>query len=293
MKKLAAAALTLTMALAMSTPVHATIITDVTRLNDSTQIYATYEEGVTTTDTVYNVDVEWGSLEYTYHPAATETWNPNTLKYEISTGKPYWDCEKDANKIKVVNNSNTEITAKLIYVAGNNSGVSGSFDKAQIGLKSAEGTAREDSPNDAAYLSLSGALTETATELTTVGNVNVTISDFIGENSNYKWDGNGGISWGILQTTMVDKVYTVQKTYDSGSTYSSSLFYIYNKDDRSERYGIKDGTITKDGVYALKKIASDSYGNYGFSLPLKASKTIRLTFDLRDENNPTLTVKTL
>ena len=92
---------------------------------------------------------------------------------------------------------------------------------------------------------------------------------------------------------MVDKVYTVQKTYDSGSTYSSSLFYIYNKDDRSERYGIKDGTITKDGVYALKKIASDSYGNYGFSLPLKASKTIRLTFDLRDENNPTLTVKTL
>lgn len=70
MKKLAAAALTLTMALAMSTPVHATIITDVTRLNDSTQIYATYEEGVTTTDTVYNVDVEWGNLEYTYHPNA-------------------------------------------------------------------------------------------------------------------------------------------------------------------------------------------------------------------------------
>lgn len=291
MKKLAAAALTITMALSMSTPAYATEINGVT--NGSQDIKVTYETGTMTTDTVYSVDVEWGSLEYTYHPAATETWNPNTLKYEISTGKPYWDCEKDANKIKVVNNSNTEITAKLTYVAGNNSGVSGSFDKAQIGLKSAEGTAREDSPNDAAYLSLSGALTETATELTTVGNVNVTISDFIGENSNYKWDGNGGISWGILQTTMVDKVYTVQKTYDSGSTYYSSLFYIYNKDDRSERYGIKDGTITKDGVYALKKIASDSSGNYGFSLPLKASKTIRLTFDLRDENNLTLTVKTL
>ena len=115
MKKLAAAALTLTMALAMSTPVHATIITDVTRLNDSTQIYATYEEGVTTTDTVYNVDVEWGNLEYTYHPNAEKVWSPYDLKYVIYEHTPFWTCEDGADQIKVTNHSNAAISAKLEY----------------------------------------------------------------------------------------------------------------------------------------------------------------------------------
>ena len=111
MKKLAAAALTLTMALAMSTPVHATIITDVTHLNDSTQIYATYEEGVTTTDTVYNVDVEWGNLEYTYHPNAEKVWSPYDLKYVIYEHTPFRTSEDGADQIKVTNHSNAEISA--------------------------------------------------------------------------------------------------------------------------------------------------------------------------------------
>lgn len=178
MKKLAAAALTLTMALAMSTPVHATIITDVTRLNDSTQIYATYEEGVTTTDTVYNVDVEWGNLEYTYHPNAEKVWSPYDLKYVIYEHTPFWTCEDGADQIKVTNHSNAAISAKLEYEQ-TNADVTGSFDQSKINLKSADGTTVDEAPTGTATLTLGGKMAEDAESV--LGNVKVTIGDFEGE----------------------------------------------------------------------------------------------------------------
>lgn len=178
MKKLAAAALTLTMALAMSTPVHATIITDVTRLNDSTQIYATYEEGVTTTDTVYNVDVEWGNLEYTYHPNAEKVWSPYDLKYVIYEHTPFWTCEDGADQIKVTNHSNAAISAKLEYEQ-TNAEVTGSFDQSKINLKSADGTTVDEAPTGTATLTLGGKMAEDAESV--LGNVKVTIGDFEGE----------------------------------------------------------------------------------------------------------------
>lgn len=178
MKKLAAAALTLTMALAMSTPVHATIITDVTRLNDSTQIYATYEEGVTTTDTVYNVDVEWGNLEYTYHPNAEKVWSPYDLKYVIYEHTPFWTCEDGADQIKVTNHSNAAISAKLEYTQ-TNADVTGSFDQSKINLKSADGTTVDEAPTGTATLTLGGKMAEDAESV--LGNVKVTIGDFEGE----------------------------------------------------------------------------------------------------------------
>lgn len=178
MKKLAAAALTLTMALAMSTPVHATIITDVTRLNDSTQIYATYEEGVTTTDTVYNVDVEWGNLEYTYHPNAEKVWSPYDLKYVIYEHTPFWTCEDGADQIKVTNHSNAAISAKLEYTQ-TNADVTGSFDQSKINLKSADGTTVDEAPTGTATLTLGGKMAEDAESV--LGNVKVAIGDFEGE----------------------------------------------------------------------------------------------------------------
>lgn len=178
MKKLAAAALTLTMALAMSTPVHATIITDVTRLNDFTQIYATYEEGVTTTDTVYNVDVEWGNLEYTYYPNAEKVWSPYDLKYVIYEHTPFWTCKDGADQIKVTNHSNAAISAKLEYTQ-TNADVTGSFDQSKINLKSADGTTVDEAPTGTATLSLSGSMAEDDNKV--LGNVKVTIGAFEGE----------------------------------------------------------------------------------------------------------------
>ncbi len=99
MKKLAAAALTITMALSMSTPAYATEIGGLT--NDSADIKATYEAGTTTKDTVYSIDIEWGSLEYTYSPNVKKVWDPDELIYkEIDTDGPSWTCSMGQIRLK-------------------------------------------------------------------------------------------------------------------------------------------------------------------------------------------------
>ena len=77
--------------------------------------------------------------------------------------------------------------------------------------------------------------------------------------------------------------------------YLASIFYIYNKGNSQEKYVIKDGDIKAEGTYSLQKVTSGN-GSYGVSLPSTMAlngKTIRLTVDLRDEKNPTLTVKVI
>lgn len=286
MKKMIAATLALTLSMSMGNLVYA--------VEDKTaDIKATYQAGKESTDTVYSVDVNWGSLEYTYSSGVTKSWDPTTLKYKETSGTSSWTCQEGADQITVTNNSNADITASLAY-AGTESNITGTFSKSKIGLKSAEGTNVGESPSETTTLSLKGALSDTTALKKEIGNVTVTISDYVGTSSNYKWDGNGNISWGFLKTTLTDGVYTVEKEC-TNNNYSASLFCIYNREDSQERYVINDGTIKAEGTYSLKKVTS-GYGSYGVSLPSTMAlngKTIRLTVDLRDENNPTLTVKVI
>lgn len=287
MKKIIAATLALTLSMSMGNFVYAA-------KDESADIKATYQAGKENTDTVYSVDVKWGSLEYTYSSGVTKSWDPTTLKYKETSGTSSWTCQKGADQITVTNNSNADITASLAY-AETGSNITGTFTNSKIGLKSAEGTKVGESPSETTTLSLKGALSNTTAEKQEIGNVTVTISDYVSTTySNYKWDGNGSISWGFLKTTLTDGVYTVEKECP-GNNYSASLFCIYNSEDSQERYVINDGDIKAEGIYSLKKVTS-GYGSYGVSLPSTMAlngKTIRLTVDLRDENNPTLTVKVI
>lgn len=286
MKKIIAATLALTLSMSMGNFVYAAE-------DSSAEIKATYQAGEKNTDTVYSVDVEWGSLEYTYSSGVKRSWDPTTLKYKETSGTSSWTCLDGADQITVTNNSNADITASLAY-AGTESNITGTFSNSKIGLKSAEGTNAEEGPSGTTTLSLNGALSDTTAQKKEIGNVTVTISDYIGKSSNYKWDGNGNISWGYLNTTLTDGVYTVEKKC-TRNNYSASIFYICNSGNRQERYVIKDGTITAEGTYALQKVDSGN-GSNGISLPSSMAlngKTIRLTVDLRDGNNPTLTVKVI
>ena len=286
MKKIIAATLALTLSMSMGNFVYAAE-------DSSADIKATYQAGKENTDTVYSVDVKWGSLEYTYSSGVTKSWDPTTLKYKETSGTSSWTCQDGADQITVTNNSNADITASLAY-AGTESNITGTFSNSKIGLKSAEGTNAEEGPSGTTTLSLNGALSDTTAEKQEIGNVTVTISDYIGTSSNYKWDGNGNISWGYLYTTLTDGVYTVEKKCTQNN-YSASIFYIYNKGNSQEKYVIKDETIRAEGTYALQKVNSGN-GNYGVSLPSSMAlngKTIRLTVDLRDAANPTLTVKVI
>ena len=286
MKKMIAATLALTLSMSMGNLVYAVE-------DKSADIKATYQAGKENTDTVYSVDVKWGSLEYTYSSGVTKSWDPTTLKYKETSGTSSWTCQEGADQITVTNNSNADITASLAN-GKTDSNITGTFTNSKIGLKSAEGTNVGESPSETTTLSLKGALSDTAAEKKEIGKVTVTISDYVGTLSNYMWDGNGSISWGFLNTTLTDGVYTVEKEC-TADNYSASVFYIYNRENRQEQYVIKDGTIKTEGTYSLKKVNSED-GSYGVSLPSTMAlkgKTIRLTVDLRDENNPTLTVKVI
>lgn len=283
MKKIIAATLALTLSMSMGNLVYAVE-------DKSANIKATYQAGKENTDTVYSVDVKWGNLEYTYSSGVTKSWNPTTLTYEETSGTSSWTCQEGADQITVTNNSNADIKASLAY-AGTESNITGTFSNSKIGLKSAEGTSVEESPSETTTLSLKGALSDTTAQKKEIGNVTVTISDYVGTPSNYKWDGNGSILWGFLNTTLTDGVYTVEKEC-TANNYSADIFYIYNKVNPQEKYVIKDGTIKTEGTYSLQKVNSEK-GSYGVSLPSTNGKTIRLTVDLRDENNPTLTVKVI
>ena len=286
-KKIIAATLALTLSMSMGNFVYAAE-------DSSAEIKATYQAGKENTDTVYSVDVKWGSQEYTYSSGVKKNWDPTTLKYKETSGTSSWTCQDGADQITVTNNSNADITASLAYDK-TDSNITGTFTNSKIGLKSAEGTNVGESPSETTTLSLKGALSDTTAENKKIGNVTVTISDYVGTRSDYKWNGNGGIlNWGYLDTTLTDGVYTVQKKSPQDA-YWAGIFCIYNTRNEQERYVIKDGTITAEGTYALQKVNSGN-GNYGVSLPSSMAlngKTIRLTVDLRDDNNPTLTVKVI
>ena len=223
MKKIIAATLALTLSMSMGNLVYAVE-------DKSAEIKATYQAGKENTDTVYSVDVKWGSLEYTYSSSVTKSWDPTTLKYKETSGTSSWTCQDGADQITVTNNSNADITASLAYDKID-SNITGTFTNSKIGLKSAEGTNVGESPSETTTLSLKGALSDTTAAKEEIGNVTVTISDYIGKSSNYKWDGNGNISWGYLNTTLTDGVYTVEKNCTQNN-YSAGIFYIYNTGNR-------------------------------------------------------------
>lgn len=68
-------------------------------------------------DTVYQVDITWGSMEFTYIDGGKGTWNPITHSYE-GQSQGTWSCEDGANVITVSNSSNAAVEVGLSYTAG-------------------------------------------------------------------------------------------------------------------------------------------------------------------------------
>ncbi|MDO4333940.1 MAG: hypothetical protein Q4C58_14830 [Eubacteriales bacterium] len=200
MKKIVAA--TLVFVLSAGNMVYASAA-EPTPGNNTAEILATYNEEEPDPAIVYSVDVEWGSLEYTYDSGKTLTWDPETLKYVETAGTSTWSCEENADKISITNNSNTAITATLSYEQTDSS-ISGSFDQAKISLRTAEGTEADNGPSGTATLSLSGALSDTVTTKTEIGKVTVTIGEFQGEVADTSVISG---TYNIFYTTSEDNVY--------------------------------------------------------------------------------------
>ena len=71
--------------------------------------------------TVFNVDITWGSLSYSYSDG---TWNPSTHEYEGSG----WTCAENSNAVTVANNGDDSVQIGFTYTAKSDySEISGSF----------------------------------------------------------------------------------------------------------------------------------------------------------------------
>ena len=126
--------------------------------------------------TVYSVDITWGDMAFTY-TAEAGTWDPATHKTTDAEGG-VWTVDKDGgNTITVTNHSNTDVTAAFSYAPAEGfTGISGSFDKESLALKTAVGTEVANAPSGTAALTLDGALGSDTTANTTIGTITVTLN---------------------------------------------------------------------------------------------------------------------
>lgn len=178
MKKIVALALTLVLSFSTGITAFAASITP-DKGSGTASITATYKQA-SPGDTVYSVDVQWGSMNFAYSTGGKKVWDAVNHIFKIENGTSEWICDKNADKITVTNNSNTEIIARFSYEPIEEyKKIGGSFDKQEITLASAVGTSKEASPTDSTTLELNGALSEDASELVQIGSVKVTINDLI------------------------------------------------------------------------------------------------------------------
>lgn len=175
-KKLTAVAMTGMMVLGMGTSVcAASPITDIggTDTNDVKATYATKGQAAT----VYSVDIEWGSMQYTYTIDSEGTWNPDTHQFDGKSEEGSWSCSDGANEVKVTNHSNAAVKAAFNYEAESGyESIDGSFNNQETTLRTAEGTKVSEAPNDTATLSLRGALNKNVPTATTIGTATVTLN---------------------------------------------------------------------------------------------------------------------
>lgn len=176
MKKLFSLILALTLLLSLGT-VAAFAANPITAANgsDSKEVKGSYQAG-DVSDTVYSVDVSWGSMEFTYTGASEGTWNPATHQYDGAAAGGWAVNAAGGNKITVTNHSNAAVTATLSYAAeAAYSGITGSFDTDTLTLASAEGTAIANAPTGSANLTLAGELASSVTASTKLGTVTVSL----------------------------------------------------------------------------------------------------------------------
>ena len=144
----------------------------------SHDVTATYVDGSSggAGGAVYSVDITWGDMAFTY-TAAAGTWDPKTHSFTGADGGAWTVDKEGGNTITVTNHSNTDVTAAFSYAAAEGfTGISGSFDKESLALKSAVGTEVANAPSGTAALTLDGALGSDTTANTTIGTITVTLN---------------------------------------------------------------------------------------------------------------------
>lgn len=173
MKKLSIISLSILLALSLSVTAWAVAdSTTLTGTSPSTTIPVTGTcKAASSGETVYSVDISWGSMEFFYQ-TDIETWNPNTHTYDKTNSG--WTFENGANQIIIKNHSNIYLNCSFAYQKTIDS-VSCEFSEPTLFIDSAEHTTPSNPPTGIETVTLSGSL-ENGTHNATVGTITVTIA---------------------------------------------------------------------------------------------------------------------
>ena len=139
------------------------------------------------TDTVYSVDIEWGSMIFDYVSTTSKIWNPETHTYSDGTTSGRWrptakedGAVLDSNAIKVTNHSNTDVTCSFDFQASqwfaDDYDPVGTFENASLALATGVGKTRENADFKETKLTITSKEIESGRALDQIGTISVTIS---------------------------------------------------------------------------------------------------------------------
>lgn len=174
--------------------------------SDSKEITATYVQP--DPDSVYEVDIIWGSMEFDYNSGLKRVWNPDTLQYsdEVETEPSWTPSDENGDIVTVKNHSNETVEIKVTYTKDADNGVDGTLTNDGFLLTTAEDTTVEDAPNNSAQLALS---TENMPE-------------------SFK-EGSTGVTVGTLTVTIHNDGYAYDESTDTYIVYNSDGLYAWNE----------------------------------------------------------------
>lgn len=163
--------ITLLMALAMVMSLSVTAFAS--ELGGSKDVTAKYEKNESE-QPIYNVDLNWGDLTFTYTETVEKEWDADTHTYTSKVTGGSWD--KTESTIKVTNHSNVSVTVIMTVEAVENTGVEVTLDGGNATLAAGE----ENNVDGAKYVigtvKVSGTPNSTVTESgITVASIKVTI----------------------------------------------------------------------------------------------------------------------
>ena len=136
-------------------------------------VTAKYQDNSTQAE-VYSVDVQWGTMQFTYVESGSMVWNPIDHSYTDNT-KTGWTAS--GNTVTVVNHSNAEVTATFSFEALEDyAGITGTFDVPTKTLQAGEVGGFDSADQVVSTLTIEGALADTVAEFTKIGAITVNIA---------------------------------------------------------------------------------------------------------------------
>ena len=169
MKKLITLAMTFIMIIVMATSSFAATVADGGSESGNVEVIIN-KDAVTT---VYSVDIDWESLDFTYS-LGNGIWDPET--HTVTGGSPSWD--KSTAKITVTNHSNAAVDIKAVFAGDQTTatvnGVTATLTNDSFNLVAGKLNDYAGAANNKTTVTVSG--TPSVEDTFTVGTITVTVS---------------------------------------------------------------------------------------------------------------------